>query len=183
MKKTYVFVSLLLTSLLFSGQAKGQETTQNQEIGFRTSSLSSFDIIYKKQKEENSYSRLRLATGEIDIGTLAPFNGSLSLGIAGGKENRQALSDKLFFVTGYELMCTLRTSVVVEKPSFSITPGIGVVLGFSYLASDKFLVGIETIPAASFKFGYSNNDVHVSDLNIRFASTYAALFVAYRFSK
>jgi len=183
MRKYSILISVFLSCMLFTGHVQGQSYTQNHEIGFRTYNMSSFGFIYKKQKTDNSYSRLRLATGEFDIDKLDPFKGSISLGIAGGQEKRQALSEKLYFMTGFELMCTLGTSLVGDKFSLNLTPGIGVVLGVSYMISDRFIMGIETIPAATFKFGYANKDIRISDLNIRFASTYASLFVAYRFSK
>ena len=169
MRKYSILISVFLSCMLFTGHVQGQSYTQNHEIGFRTYNMSSFGFIYKKQKTDNSYSRLRLATGEFDIDKL--------------EEKRQALSEKLYFMTGFELMCTLGTSLVGDKFSLNLTPGIGVVLGVSYMISDRFIMGIETIPAATFKFGYANKDIRISDLNIRFASTYASLFVAYRFSK
>lgn len=177
---------ILLISLFLAAictQALAQEIAQNHEIGIRTYDLRNLSVVYKKQKEENSYIRIRLATGEIDINKFKPFNGSFTLGIAGGTENRQTISEKLIFVTGFELMCSLRTGLVGSKASFYITPGIGAILGFTYLVSDKLLVGIETIPTASFKFGLANKSASFTDLNIRFASSQAALFVAYRFSK
>ncbi len=183
MKKSIIFIPVFLLSMVFTGQANAQETTQNHEIGIRTYNMSNFGFIYKKQKTDNTYSRLRLATGEFGLNKLDPFNASISLGIAGGQEKRQTLSEKLYFVTGFELMCTLGTSLVGDKFSLNLSPGIGAVLGVSYLANDKLIVGVETIPAASFKFGYANKDIRISDFNIRFASTYASLFVAYRFSK
>jgi len=151
--------------------------------GFGTGDLSNISIVYKKEKKENSYTRMRFATGEIDINKFKPFNGSFSLGVAAGTENRQVLSEKLLFVTGFELMGTMRTGLVGGDASFYIIPGIGAIMGFTYLVSDKILIGMETIPAASFKIAFNKNGASLTDLNIRFASSHAALFVAYRFSK
>lgn len=183
MKRYLAIIVVLLFCMIFTSHVKGQGNTQNHEIGFRTYNLDNFGIVYKKQKTDNTYSRIRLATGEIEIGKLSSFIGSFELGVAGGQETRRSISEKLDFVNGFELMGTLRTALVGDKPSISFTPGIGVVLGFSYLASEKFIIGIETIPSASFKFGYNNKKASLTNIKIRFASTPAILFVAYRFSK
>ncbi len=183
MKKCIIFIPVFLLSMIFTGQTTGQENSKNQEIGFRTYNMSNFGFIYKKQKSDNTYSRLRFATGEFGISKLDPFSGSISLGIAGGQEKRRALSEKLDFITGFELMCTLGSSLTGDNLSLSLTPGIGAVLGVAYVASDKFIVGVETIPTASFKLGYANENIRISNLNIHFASTYGSLFVVYRFSK
>jgi hypothetical protein len=183
MKRYLSLIGVLFFCMILPGKTLGQDSSQNQEIGFRTYNMSNFGFFYKKQKSENTYSRLRLATGEFGISKLDPFSGSISLGIAGGLEKRRALSEKLDFITGFELMCTLGSSLTGDNLSLSLTPGIGAVLGVAYMASDKFIVGVETIPTASFKFGYANEDIRISNLKIQFASSYASLFVVYRFSK
>ncbi len=182
MKKSVLFIPVFLISMVFGGYVNAQESGKNHEIGFRTYNMNNFGFIYKKQKSVNTYSRLRFATGEFGISQIDPFSGSLSLGFAGGQEKRMPMSEKLHFTTGFELILNLSSSLSGSNFNFNLTPGIGAVLGVGYAAGDKFIIGVETIPTASFKIGYGSSNIRISNLNIQFASTYASLYVVYRFS-
>ena len=185
MNRIILSAALISCLLMISSSNKGfgQEVKQNHEIGLWTSNLSQFQVIYKKQKSENTFTRLRFASGKMSLIDADPFKLSVDLGFAGGKEKRRPLSDKLYFVTGFDLACYLHSSINANHPSISLTPGLGGILGCTYLANDKFLVGFEVIPSASFQFGYRNDDIYISDLELSFSTTSAGIFAAYRFSR
>ena len=184
MNRTITFSTIFAFLFILSSfnQAFAQEDTQYKEIGIGTSTLRQFEVIYKKQKSENSYSRLRFASGEFSLVNVDPFNVTLNLGFGGGVEKRRNLSEKFYLVTGIDILGRLNTSLK-SKPNISLTPSIGPVIGCSYLANDNFLLGFEIFPSASFQFGIKNDKFFFSDLGFNFSTTSAALFVVYRFTK
>ena len=181
MKKSYLFLSIIFFFLLFSEDAYSQNNNRISEIGIRTGDLTDIDFIYKKQKQDDVYSRIRILSGNLNINELSKFNGSFSMGLGVGREKRNPVSDKLYFVTGAEFIGFFSTSIANDKMKFSLTPGMGIVLGFSYLVNDNFIVGIETIPTASFKLSNTTGKLKLNDYNISFNANYLEFFIMFRY--
>ena len=148
MKRSYLIISLIFAIIITSGTAYCQENKSIREIGIRSGDLRDIDFIYKKQLKDLVFSRTRILSANLNIAKFSDFNGSFSLGVGVGREKRNPITDKLFFVTGGEFIGSLSTTYANDKLKFTLTPGIGVILGFSYLLKDNFIIGIETIPMA-----------------------------------
>lgn len=193
-------LTLFLPSLLLASAVHAQDGPPNQEIGLRLTDFNSFGLIYKKQVDENTYRRYRLAFGNLSANyiqnnTLIGF----SVGGAAGKEKRRPINDKLQFVYGTELIASLSlnfsntgsltvndgtgaSTTYTGSSVFIVTPsvGVGFVLGAQYNLTSRWYVSAELIPAitASGSFG---NGTALYRLQAGFNSSSAGLTGAYRF--
>ena len=181
MKK--IIIAQFLISTLFLSKIIAQTTDQNstKEIGIRMSGLSDFDFIYKKQKAENKYTRLRLISTAFSISDFENFNSLLSLGLTYGREKRKSLNNNFHFINGWEFIGSLSSSINNDDLTFSFSPGVGVVLGFQYEISEKFIVNIETIPSLTTNILYSSDYIKISNLNFGFDTNSIALGLMYKF--
>jgi len=181
MKKSSLLLLVLISLFILPESVWSQDNKKITEIGIRTHDLRDLDFIYKKQKSENVYSRLRLLSGNIKVNDVSKFNGSFSMGIGIGREKRNPINDKLSFITGAEFIGSFSTSIANDKLRFTLIPGIGMVLGFSYLISDKLIIGIETIPQASFKLSNATSKLKLNDFDIEFNANMLEFFAMFRF--
>lgn len=136
----------------------------------------------KKQKAENKYNRIRLASANISIAKFKDLIGSAQLGIALGKEKHLSINDKLSFIKGWEFI-GFAGSTFNEDDNYSvyITPGIGLVLGFQYEISNRFNIILETIPSVSTSISLASGNVYVTNFKLGFDSDNIALGLMYRF--
>ena len=87
-----MFMGQLLLLFFFvsiNSYAQTEEQNSSKEVGIRLYGLNNFDFIYKKQKAENKYRRLRLISSNLSISDFKDFNTSLSLGLTIGNEKRK----------------------------------------------------------------------------------------------
>ena len=151
-----------------------------RELGLRLTGLEDFDLIYKKSLTEDTYRRYRFFTGRlsfvnVDGSSVATFNAGASI----GRETRRAIAERVQFVRGPEFFVSLGLTGTDDDFLATIQPGIGYVLGFNYLISDRFFLGIESIPSISFLYG--NGEARVISFNAGFSSQAVALTAVYRF--
>ena len=76
MKKSSLLLLVLISLFILPESVWSQDNKKITEIGIRTHDLRDLDFIYKKQKSENVYSRLRLLSGNIKVNDVSKFNGS-----------------------------------------------------------------------------------------------------------
>ncbi len=181
MKKLVIYQVLLLA--FFMTNANAQTTDQNfkKEIGIRMNGLSDFDFIFKKQKAENKYRRMRLISANFSIPDFEDFTSSFGLGVTYGKEKRKPLNDNLSLINGWELIGRFGVNMSEEDLSFTFTPGIGYVLGFQYEINNKFIVNLETIPTLTTTINYAADELSISNLKFGFNSNNIALGIMYKF--
>ena len=171
------YLSVILFLTLCSGL--GAQDARTRELGLRFTGLEDFDLIYKKSLTEDTYRRYRFFTGQltfIDVGgtSVGAFNAGASI----GKETRRTIAERVQFVRGPEFFLSLGLSSTEDEYLATVQPGFGYVLGFVYQVSDRFVLGIETIPSVSLLYG--NGDAQVINFNAGFSSQAVALMAVYR---
>ena len=171
----------LLFYLVTLGLFAQNDTPKPREIGIRLSGLNDFDFIYKKQKAENKYTRLRLISGNFSIADFENFNSSFSLGLTYGKETRIYLKDNFSFVKGWEIIGSVGSTTAQQQTTFYVSPGLGMVLGFQYDVNENFSLTIETIPILSADLNINSNSTKISNFNLGFNSNSIALGIMYKF--
>jgi hypothetical protein len=185
-------ITNLLLSGLFLSNVIAQSTQDStvvmtndsdfkKEIGIRMSNFSDFDFFYKKQIAENKYMRLRLVSANFSIVDFSYFMSNLSLGMTYGREKRKSLDNDFYFIKGWEIMGRFNSLNVGNNVVSNFTTGVGMVFGFQYEVSEKFVVNIETIPSISTRLTYDSNHLQFTSFNIGFNTSAVALGFLYRF--
>ncbi|GAB3020837.1 hypothetical protein [Spirosoma pulveris] len=194
-----LFSIVLATGLLITSTLYAQDSP-TREVGLRLTSFDSFGMVYKKKLDENTYRRYRLAFGNLSANFVRSNSIiGFSAGGAMGKEKRRALSDKLQFIYGTELIASVGlsssntgtltidngaggTTTYTGSNILVVTPtvGIGFVLGAQYTINPRWYVSAELIPSitASGSFGNGNT---IYSFQAGFNSSSAGLTGAYRF--
>jgi len=182
MKEKNILVTLFL-SLLFSIGVKAQTTEGNQkkEVGIRMNSLSNFGFMYKKQKKENKFNRVRLVSSNFMLSN-SPFQRTaFSLGIAIGRENRKVINNKFKLIKGWEFITSFSSSKINNEVMLDIKPGLGAVLGFIYKINDEFSLNLECIPILKTDFQSTSGNTTFTGVNFDFDTNNVALGVMYSF--
>lgn len=151
------------------------------EIGIRLWGLSDFDFIYKKQKNENRYTRVRFVTGDFTINDFKNFNSALNLGLGYGKEKHKIINEHLSFIKGWEIIASVGNTIAQEQAFFNVSPGLGLVLGFQYDIHENFSLTMETIPSISTYINFAPSGTRVTGLSMGFNSNHIALGLMYKF--
>jgi len=178
---------LMLLLVAVSSAALAQTSRGPEEIGLRLNSFEDFDFIYKKELSTEVYRRVRLLSASIqfasvDQQTLFGFN----VGAAIGREKRVKLTDKLKFHHGFEPGAELGLSNS-QNNNFggstivTLTPFLGYVLGFQLAISDRFTLGMESIPTIRAQLNLVRDQPGIFNLNAGFNSNAIALTGVYRF--
>lgn len=181
MKKIITLHALLSIFFLSTLHAQSAAPAIKREIGIRMPGFTDFDFIYKKQKGENKYSRIRLVSTNFSVSDFDFFTGSFSMGLAYGREKRKPLNNGFSFLRGWELIGKANLITANNSTRLVFTPGVGYVLGFQYDINDKFAVNIETIPSLSADINISSRATEVSNLHLGFNSNSIALGVMCKF--
>lgn len=99
-----------------------------------------------------------------------------------GKEKRVPVSSKLVFHHGWEPGFAFSLITESRFTSLTVNPFIGYVIGFQLAASDRFTLGLEVIPTASFSFTVPNQGLANSfSANVGFNTSAVGLTGTYRF--
>ena len=155
------------------------QNTRTRELGLRFTGLEDFDLIYKKSLTDDTYRRYRLFSGQLSVLDLNGVSvGVFDLGASIGKETRRTIAERVQFVRGPEFFLSLGVNSTDGVLLATIQPGFGYVLGFLYQASDRFVLGIETIPSVSLLYG--NGDVRLINFSAGFNAQAVALTAVYR---
>ena len=180
--KVQIIIPLFLVTL-FINSALAQ-TNENEdpkrEIGVRMSSLQNFDFMYKKQKKENKYSRIRLMSFDVTLMDSSNSINSMFLAAAYGKEKRIPVTKRISLVKGWELIGALSANQT-DNVWGTFYTGAGLVLGVQYDFNKHFAIGMETIPSIVGRFSYSPSHVGFTGLDFGLGSNKAAISLMYRF--
>lgn len=154
------------------------------EIGTRFSSFDDFGVIYKKQTDENRYTRYNLAFTNIGVTTgnlTTAFNGGVGFGM--GWEKRNELSEKLQFVHGFNPSASVNHTDAGNGVT-AIGLSLGYILGVQYNVSSEIYVSIEAVPSLTVTGLIPGGEQSSTfNFNVGGNSQNAALTVAYRFQR
>lgn len=153
--KTSLALLFLISSISINAQ------TIEKEVGLILNNLSDFGIVFKKQTKENSYLQLNVLnmTSTVqndDFGNGYNFGAGLSVGF----EKRKPISEKLFFMHGFQPFLFVNYSGDSESDLFNynINPGLGYMLGFILNAGKNVRIGLQTAPNINFSFRRDNTE-------------------------
>lgn len=127
--------------------------------------IGDFDPIYKRQTAPDKFWRYRFGIANLNFTTkkkgVDTYKGGIGFGI--GKEKRKAITDKLYFVRGGELIgdfngWTLKYPTDEINRHYDYSLGFGLVLGVQYQIFKELYASLELIP--------SLNLVGATDVNI-----------------
>lgn len=147
------FRTLFLVALVFGAAQTllfAQNETPQREVGLRFGSLnlnnSDFSAIYKKQKSENEFRRIRVFAANLTAGAVDDdFQIAFTGGLAIGTEKRKTLDPKLVFFKGPELIL----GVGLNNDLAAINLGFGYVFGLQHNFNEHWAVNLEAIPGLS----------------------------------
>lgn len=178
-----ILVPLILIFGIFNLNAQSVK-----EVGIRFGSFNGYDLILKKQKSENKFSRFRISAGRLSFNkqnNVNQYSADINLGF--GKENRITISDNISFYHGWEPGIGFGLRGDTELRNLSIRPQLGYILGGMYSINNKLIIGIESVPHL-----YLNSTIIPSqggtgsstqiDAGINFNSNLINLNLAYRFN-
>ena len=177
------FIIPLFLIALFVNPALAQTNEQDdpkREIGVRMSSLQNFDFMYKNQKKENKYSRIRLMSFDVTLLDSSNSINSMFLAAAYGREKRFPVTKRISLVKGWELIGAVSANQT-DNIWGTFYTGAGLVLGVQYDFNDHFSMSMETIPSIVGRFSYSPSHVAFTGLDFGLGSNKAAISLMYRF--
>ncbi len=183
--------ALVFTLCFIQIQVKAQtsNTDLKQEIGLRMPNLHNFGFIYKKQKEEDRYLRIRLISANFSLNNppdAIVITSTLAASI--GKEQRKLIKDQFYFVYGWEMITSFSGRIFsannTNLVNMMFSPVFGLVLGFQYNINEKFALNIETIPSLGLDIQYdSDTKLRFNGVNANFNTNNVALSLLYRLRK
>lgn len=154
---------LLLAAVFFvasSSNLCAQTNGKKREVGVQFGSLNfnSFNALYRKQKSENVYRRIRATFGNLGYAsTEDETNLRFNAGLAIGREKRKTLDRKLEFYRGPEVNVGLDIIIGDTDGRFGVNAGFGYVLGLQHSFSDLWAIHLETIPSIGARFRIGDN--------------------------
>jgi len=178
---------LLLSSLNLCGQNTHEVGIRFSGISF--SGLNNFNLLYKKGKGENKFTRYRIGVARFQFTKNDAENKAtnVSLGFGIGFERRKKIVDQLFFIHGFEPALQVNYHSSNGNNTYQFTPRIGYILGIQKDFSNNLSLSLETIPsiAASFNRNNSSNDNHFNSYSIQggFSTNLLSIGLTYRFKK
>lgn len=182
MMKSALTLFLILASLSVGNLiAQEQTSNANREIGIRMTNFNNFGLMYKKQRSETNYFRLRAISTNLGFRFNPAEFGTFNVGTALGYEKRKAMSDQLFIYHGWEGIISAQTQFAAGPATFGIFPGVGFVMGMQYQVNPVFSIGLETIPTISANIGYDGFIWRVNGVNLGMNSSALALNFLFRF--
>jgi hypothetical protein len=181
MKNYLKTIALISFSLFFFPQLHAQET--NREIGVRMTNLNDFGVIYKKQRKEDAYLRLRIAFLNSSF-QFESNNIDTGLGFSMGWEKRKAINENFEFIHGFEPSIRANYMNESEINTYRGSVALGYVLGLQYHISPQFYVGLETIPSLRSSFTFDDQGTNYpANIELGFNANAAALKLVYKFNR
>ncbi len=139
------------------------QVIKKNELGLRSSSLTSFQAFYKRELGNNKFSRYRVGASSINVGlinTETEKDKRFSIDLAAGIEKRKALGKDIYFVHGMESIFGYSFSYQNKFSDISnFDVGLGFPLGVTLNLNDKIQIGFETIPNVILDFRVSNGNL------------------------
>ena len=167
MMKTIFLTGLCLQLAVFSSTSlTAQNAPPAREVGIQFNRLDfagggQFSAIFKKQKKEHTFRRIRFFTGSLLArATVDQFEWNIDAGIAIGREKRKLFNSKLEFYQGPEFSADLRvTSFLEVGAQTTFTPGFGWVLGLQQHINALWSINVEATPGINMLFYGNTNDI------------------------
>jgi hypothetical protein len=187
MKKAYhsaAKLTLITLAFAISNAIYAQKTV---EVGARTSSFNSFEIVLKKQRKEMTFVRYSLSGVHANFGTLFDNSYSLNIATAGfafaiGWEKRVSIGKNVTFNRGWEPGLSSNAVILDVGGVLTISPRLGYVLGLQYNPIKQLGISLETIPSLNSSFYVDSYDgVVFSRFGVGYSGQIASLTVVYRF--
>jgi len=185
--KSIRWTTVLAAFLLLGSSATFSQTTTH-ELGLRLFGLDDFDFVYKKSKDENRFTRFRLAVfdfgfNNINIDNEDRSTSSFNVGLAIGTERRKEIKENFYFIHGFEPILGVGISNdIQDETRLGLNLGIGYILGFQHDISEKFYANIELIPAISTFYQTNFDEFNEFRVNTQLRSNAIALSLVYRFT-
>ncbi len=155
-----------LFSIIYYGALTAQEneSARMHEVGLRISNfdLRNFGVVYKIQRpnNENHYMRYGFWVGNLRT-SITPERNSQSyntrIGGNVGWEKRTAWSNRIQFMhgpeafVGFNYFVFRRDSEPLSR-NFSLSAGVGYILGLQYHINDQFYISLESIPSVFYSY-------------------------------
>jgi hypothetical protein len=181
-----------------------QEKVKQEEVGLVFSSLNAFGLTFKTGTNKSLWRFQTLIISGINKKetneNLVWKQSNNGFGLAIGKEFRNIIIENLEFRYGVDLAFNYSKNtddrdyepgVSVDRmtETTSYQPGIKFILGLNYVFNDKFVIGVELLPAIYYisekekeKVGNSDEVItDVSGFDYRIANNFALLTLAFRF--
>lgn len=160
--------SALILLILVSDFLNAQEAQiKKREIGLNFTGLNSFGIRYKSGNEKTLLRLTVLSLSDSKSSSKPDANskiqGSFNFSLAVGFEKTKAIDDKIDFYSGMDLLFIYYRDSYEEKglkykrDSWTMLPGLGLVLGLSYKISEKTALSVEAVPAVRYSYGKTEN--------------------------
>jgi hypothetical protein len=199
MKKIVTFVIALLLVPLYSF---AQDVSQRiNEIGINFHSPTSFGIRFKTGNNKtllrltvNSLTGYNNQNKDVSVST-ASHSKKFGAGINIGIERRKPISDNFHFYYGSDILVSYDKDSY--KPSggdggsssWTISPGLGFVLGLEFSIRSNLIVSAEAVPSIWYSYGkltssgYVFNEYTITGLNYGLISPGANITFSYRFGQ
>ncbi len=206
MKKIIVAISLAIIPIMSFAQTKEKV----KELSLNSRSFSAYGFSYRVGSSKGLWRLNSFTSGLSSRRNKSErsegFNRSYWVGFGLGREFRKPINDKFEFRYGADL--TFQYSQVYSEnkwlgptPNFSenrqyvISPGISLVLGFNYLLTEQWIVGVEWNPSVYYdisRMQFENiafdgvttkETTNAKGLNYQLSNNNLLISLAYRFKK
>jgi hypothetical protein len=180
-----LFTSLLCLCVLVT---INDVSAQDREIGVKLNSLDNFNLVYKKKKADDKYCRYEVAffnTNFQNAGGKTFF--ASAVGFSAGIEKRKAITDKLKFAHGFIPGIYFSGYWAYDSNNGNgqfnvlLRPQLAYAVGVQYHFSDKFYLGLESVPSVSASVGFSENQIVSYSLMTNINLSTVGLSAVYRF--
>lgn len=183
-KHLFALICLTLVVVMQADKLSAQAADSHQhEIGMGISG-SSFNgnVIYKWKKADNKFKRIQGSFGNFNLqnnSRLLFF--SFNAGVAIGRENRKAVGAKTTFYRGPQFSTGLGFSKVEGfKPTWSISPRLGYIIGIQHDFNEYIAVNLEIVPSGGILLNKFSGQRLEFNINGGFNSN-ASLGLMYKF--
>jgi hypothetical protein len=168
------FLMLVLMALALDSFTQGIPT-KNREIGLCLNAPSSFGIRYRTGGE-NLLIRFTLLSingnnnSDKYNSNQATKNSSGGIGLNFGLEKRKSITNSLGFYIGSDLLMSYSKNsyenpqTPLSNKSWTISPGLGLVLGFVYKINEDINISAEVVPSIVYSYSKSTTVAPATDI-------------------
>lgn len=157
--RTKILLSMIVALFAASfSNLHAQTERKKREVGIQLGGLNfeggtSFNGLYRKQKRENVYRRIRATFGNItflsnDDEAFITFNAGISI----GREKRKTVDTKLEFYRGPEFSASMSLLTVEEDGAVAFAVGFGYIFGLQHSFNELWAVHLEAVPSIGVGF-------------------------------
>lgn len=180
-----LFCLLWFMIVLVSPVFGQQEEPLPRELGLRFSGFDDFNLMFKKRSPKGKYRRHRVLLGTFSYNSNnADYD--VNFGYSFGVEKRKAITDKLTFISGPDLLMSFSYSNSDgiggdRNTQIILGPALGYILGFNLDVSPAFSISAEVIPSIGGSIGLYDYSDNLYRVTAQVNSTSTALCLMYKF--